>query len=127
MDIALLLENYRKRDSNMKNFKRTNCFYVALLFLVSGISAAQEAPKMGEEIYKSACESCHSGGFKGWVTGAPKTGEIEEWKPFIEKGVVIMTENTIKGTDGMDPNGGCKVCNPEQIRAAIDYIISNTQ
>lgn len=90
-------------------------------------SFAQDISKQGSDIYMRACESCHSGGFKGWLTGAPKTGELDDWKPFFEKGAVVMTEHTIDGTEGMEANGGCKDCNSEQIRAAVDYIISNTQ
>lgn len=98
---------------------------LVLSILSAGFVSAKEQAETGKEIYLNDCASCHSGGFKGWVTGAPETGNKPDWVEFEKEGVEKMTEITIKGGDGMDPMGGCKTCSKEQIREAVEYIIYN--
>ena len=81
----------------------------------------------GEKIYTEYCGGCHDGGFWGWLSGAPKTGNKTDWEPALKKGPVEMTATAIKGVGRMDPKGGCETCSDEQIRSAVDYIISKTE
>ena len=87
---------------------------------------ASDAPDTGKKVYINHCASCHEGGFKGWITGAPKTGDKQKWAPFLKKGPDVMTRNTIKGTEGMEPMGGCKDCTEDQIISAVEYILRKT-
>lgn len=93
------------------------------LLLFSTTASANEA---GAAIYKKHCDGCHGGGFIGWLSGAPETGEAEEWKPFLAKGVETVKANAIKGVGRMDPKGGCDTCSNEEVEAAVDFILSQT-
>ena len=109
-----------------KYFSRAGSIAVTALAL-SFSYATNAAEDTGKEVFIQACESCHSGGFKGWVSGAPAIGEKEDWQKFFKQGEEKMTETTIKGGEGMDPMGGCKTCSNEQIAAAVKYIVSQTK
>jgi len=78
---------------------------------------------IGPEVYQGSCATCHSGGLKGWLTGAPKVGDKEAWKPLIAKGVDAMTIFSIKGVNKMPAKGGCTQCSDEQIKFAIEHML----
>ena len=101
------------------------CFTSAMLSVLVGCSSSSSsvtATSTGEEIYAENCASCHSGGFKGWMTGAPELGDKAVWKPLIAKGVDAMTTFSIKGVNKMPAKGGCKTCSDEQIKATVEYM-----
>jgi cytochrome c5 len=101
---------------------------IALATVVVNFSMAVNAEEnSGKQVFEQECASCHTGGFKGWVSGAPEIGSKEDWLNFINKGPKKMTKVTIEGGEGMDPMGGCKTCSEAQIKAAVDYIILKTK
>ncbi len=104
------------------------CGFVALLFVgfIYTTHVYAQAGE-GEKIYSEHCSSCHDGGFFGWLSGAPKTGDLPGWEPFLKKGVDKMVASAIKGTERMDPKGDCDTCTDEQIRKAVEYIVSQTK
>lgn len=81
----------------------------------------------GEAIFSEYCSKCHTGGFTGWITGAPKKGDADAWAPYIKNGVDVMTASAIKGIGNMDPKGGCEKCSEEQIRKVVEYIVSQSK
>lgn len=83
--------------------------------------------EQGKEIFKNNCASCHTGGFKGWVTGAPEIGELEEWKESFEKNNQELVNIVFTGANDHELKGGCDACTKDQIRAAIEYIMSKTK
>ncbi|MBU3917438.1 c-type cytochrome, partial [bacterium] len=97
-----------------------------LTFTSIYVKMAYGQPGEGEQIYSEYCGGCHNGGFVGWITGAPETGNKSKWEPFFKKGVDKMTASAIKGVGRMDPKGGCDKCSDEQIRSAVEYIMSKT-
>ena len=51
-----------------------------------------------------------------------------EWEEFLRKGIPELVDAAIKGTEGgMDPKGGCDDCTNEEIKAAVEYIVSQAQ
>ena len=99
----------------------------AALFFVVGCGPSDQnitADSSGEEVYEQTCAGCHSGGLKGWLTGAPETGDKEAWKPLVAKGVDELTALSIKGFEKMPANGGCNQCSESQIRSAVEIMIS---
>lgn len=101
---------------------------IALAALVANVSlAANATDNKGKEVFDKGCASCHTGGFKGWVSGAPEIGVKEDWLKYMKNGPEKMTKVTIEGGEGMDPMGGCKTCSEAQIKAAVDYIILKTK
>jgi len=89
----------------------------------SNITASSSA----EDIYAQSCAGCHSGGLKGWLTGAPEVGDKEVWQPIIAKGVEPMTAITIAGVSKMPAKGGCDKCSEEQIKGVVELMADKSQ
>ena len=81
----------------------------------------------GQAVYEANCANCHSGGFGGFFTGAPKVGKKKDWQELIPKGVDALTANTISGIGKMAARGECETCSDEDIRAAIEYMVTASQ
>lgn len=76
----------------------------------------------GEKLYKSMCFSCHDMG----LAGAPKLGDKAAWAPLIATGMDTMVAIAIKGKGAMPPRGGTQASDDE-IRAAVQYMVSKSQ
>ena len=86
---------------------------------------ADESASMGKKIYQNACADCHEGGFWGWLSGAPSIKDASQWEPYLEKDMEKIIQAAIQGTDGgMDPKGDCDECTDEEIRKAVEYMLS---
>ena len=77
----------------------------------------------GQQIYQSSCQACHATG----AAGAPKVGDKEAWAPRIATGVDAMLAVAIKGKGAMPPKGTCMSCTDDQLKAAIEYMVSQSQ
>jgi cytochrome c5 len=86
---------------------------------------ASSGPKSGEDIYNSSCMACHSTG----AGGAPKVGDNAAWASRISKGIDALYNSGVNGVPGtgMIAKGGCMSCSDEDIHAAVDYIVENSQ
>ena len=116
-----ILEGSQRFDGFFSIFLTSGILFIYLFVLSASIQAETQ---MGESIYKDFCASCHEGGFKGWVTGAPDIEKPSEWDQYRKNGLEMMVKNTIDGTEHMDPKGGCKDCTDEQIESSVKYINS---
>ncbi len=85
--------------------------------------AVSSGPKSGEEVYKSACTTCHAIG----VAGAPKTGSADDWAPRIAKGIDTLYTHAIDGFNGMPAMGLCSTCSEDEVKAAVDYLVEGAQ
>ena len=74
----------------------------------------------GKAIYASVCTACHGAG----IAGAPKTGDKAAWKPRIAQGNAKLYEHAIKGKGAMPPKGGAMSASDAEIKAAVDYLVS---
>lgn len=81
------------------------------------------AAKSGKEVYDSACGTCHAVG----VAGAPKLGDAADWDARAEKGIETLYTHAIKGFNAMPPMGLCGTCSPEEMHAAVDYMLENSK
>ncbi len=99
-------------------------FFIFIFTSVENVQLVYGQSGEGKKIYSDNCSGCHGGGFLGWLSGAPKSGDISEWEPFLVKGVDVMITSAIKGTSRMDPKGGCDKCSDEQIQRAVEYMLS---
>ena len=79
--------------------------------------------RSGEEIFNSACTACHSTG----AAGAPKVGDKEAWAPRIATGMDTLLEVAGKGKNAMPPRGTCGNCSDDELKAAIEYMVSKSQ
>ena len=84
-------------------------------------TAAAPVAANGEAIYKKTCFICHAAG----VAGAPKLDDKANWAPRIARGVDALVESSIKGTaKGMPPRGTCAACSDADLRAVVEYMVS---
>jgi cytochrome c5 len=79
----------------------------------------------GEAVYNKACVACHAAG----VAGAPVVGDAAAWSDRIAKGMDALYNSGINGVAGgaMMAKGGCVSCSDDEIRAAVDYMVAQSQ
>ena len=91
------------------------------------VVVVEAAPINGQNIYESACLACHAAG----VAGAPKFGDVPAWVERIAQGNEILYEHAIAGYQGeagyMPAKGGRADLSDEEVIAAIDYMVENSQ
>lgn len=77
----------------------------------------------GKKTYDAACAMCHAAG----VAGAPKAGDKAAWKPRIALGKDVLYTSAIKGKNLMPPKGGAVSVADADIKAAVDYLVSQSR
>jgi cytochrome c5 len=85
--------------------------------------AVSTGPKSGQEVFDSACHTCHVVG----VAGAPKIGHPEDWSPRIAKGIESLYTHAIDGFNGMPAKGLCMACTDDEIKAAVDHMVEGSK
>jgi cytochrome c5 len=85
--------------------------------------ASVVATAEGEKVYKGLCFSCHDNG----VAGAPKVGDADAWSARIATGMDAMYETSLNGKGAMPAKGGNPALSDAEIKAAVDYMIANSQ
>lgn len=88
-------------------------------------ASADAGPRSGEAVYNAACMACHSTG----AGGAPKVGDVAAWADRIAKGKDALHQSGLNGVagTGMIARGGCMNCADEEIIAAVDYMVEQSQ
>ncbi|MDO8705521.1 MAG: c-type cytochrome [Sulfuricaulis sp.] len=88
---------------------------------------AAGADDKGKKIYDATCVACHAAG----VAGAPKLGDKANWAARIAQGADKLHTHAIKGFQGkagmMPPKGGNMSAKDEDIKAAVDYMVSQSK
>ena len=74
----------------------------------------------GEEVYNSACMSCHASG----AAGAPMAGNKNQWSDRIAKGNETLYASAINGIGVMPAKGGISTLTDDEVKSAVDYLIS---
>ena len=97
-----------------------------------GVNAAdqpsEETLKQGWMVFNRTCTVCHWPG----VGGAPRIGDKAAWKGRIDSGMDLLYRHAINGWTGgtgklMPARGGNWNLTDEQVKAAVDYIVHNSQ
>jgi cytochrome c5 len=88
-----------------------------LAFAEPGGSAAQ-APKGGEDIYKSVCSACHASG----AAGAPKFADKGDWAARLKQGQKTLLSAALKGKGAMPPRGGGADLSDLEVERALVYM-----
>lgn len=78
--------------------------------------------KSGSEVYSAVCAACHDNG----VAGAPIIGDAAGWGDRLNKSLEDLASSTINGLGAMPPRGGSNFSD-EEILAAVEYMVNNTQ
>lgn len=69
-------------------------------------------------VYERACKTCH----EKEGTGAPLARDTAAWRERVQKGDVVLLENTINGFGGMPPLGTCMECDERDLELLVAYL-----
>ena len=86
-------------------------------------TATQVSADAGEKLFSSVCTTCHTAG----LMGAPKLGDKAAWAPRIAQGKDTLYKNAIvgyQGKAGVMPAKGGSQASDEEVKAAVDYMVS---
>ena len=87
-------------------------------------AATPKAPSVdGKKVYDSACFACHASG----VAGSPKLGDKAAWAPRIATGMEALYTTSLKGKGAMPPKGGNMALADDKVKAAVDYMVSQSK
>jgi len=98
---------------------------------VSSAAASAALPQASAEggedkiktIYTSSCAACHATG----AAGAPKLGDKAAWAPRIKTGPESLYTSALKGKNAMPPKGGNASLSDSDVKAVVDYMISQSK
>ncbi len=89
----------------------------------SGTATATTAGhRSGEQVYNASCMACHTSG----VANAPKLGDKAAWEPRAAKGIDGLLATAASGINAMPPRGTCADCSDDELKGAIEYMLSQT-
>ena len=76
----------------------------------------------GKEVYNTVCMSCHTSG----AAGAPVIGNNSQWSDRLSKGKDALYASAINGIGIMPAKGGVSSLSDNEIKSAVDYILSES-
>lgn len=74
----------------------------------------------GKQVFDNVCTACHSTG----AAGAPKVGDKAAWGPRIATGLEMLYKSALNGKNVMPARGGHPELSDDQVKAAVDYMVS---
>lgn len=82
----------------------------------------------GKKAYGGNCVACHGSG----IPNIPQLGDAAAWAPRIEQGKATLYEHAINGYTGsagmpMPAKGGNLALSDDDVKAAVDYMVSSSQ
>lgn len=82
---------------------------------------------LGKKVYGNVCSMCHAAG----VAGSPKPGDKADWGPRIAQGKDTLYKHALEGFTGakgmMPARGGSTTLKDDEVKAAVDYMVSLSQ
>lgn len=96
-------------------------------------AGAGDGEETGKQVYNSLCFTCHgSEAGQGGLPNVPHFGDADAWADRIAQGNPLLYERAINGYTGasgipMPPKGGNPGLTDDEIRAAVDFIVANSQ
>ncbi len=91
-------------------------------------TATTGAADQGKQVYSGLCISCHGTG----IPGIPQLGDTGAWTDRLAQGTDVLYDHAINGFTGssgipMLPRGGNASLSDDEVKAAVDYMIANSQ
>lgn len=80
-------------------------------------------PEKIKAIYTASCAACHTTG----AAGAPKLGDNSAWVPRIKAGNESLYNSALKGKNAMPPKGGNASLSDADVKAVVDYMVSQSK
>ena len=87
------------------------------------VATAAPASMTGGEVVAQVCALCHSTG----MMSSPKLGKASDWAPRIEKGIDTLYSNAINGFNMMPARGGRPDLSDDDVKAAVDHMLSQVK
>ncbi|MBA2964751.1 MULTISPECIES: c-type cytochrome [Ramlibacter] len=92
-----------------------------------GGPATMGAAADGQKVYAATCVACHGAG----IAGAPKIGDKADWEPRVAQGKDTLYQHALQGFQGkkgvMPPKGGNTALPDPEVKAAVDYMVSQAR
>src|SRR2546423_11198112 len=76
----------------------------------------------GKLVYDRVCYKCHRSG----TLGAPLAGNKQAWVHRVKDGIATLYKSALNGKNDMPARGGKEDLTDEEVKAAVDYLISLT-
>ena len=89
---------------------------------IAPVAAASGTDKIAA-IYTASCAACHISG----AAGAPKQGDKAAWVPRIKNGNAALYTSAIKGKNAMPAKGGNASLSDDDVKAVVDYMVSQAK
>lgn len=94
-------------------------------FLILMLFTAAAHADPGREIWMGTCQACHAEA----LSGAPLITDKAAWTPRLAKGKEALYRSALNGFVGakgteMPARGGNSSLTDEQVKAAVDYMVS---
>jgi cytochrome c5 len=77
----------------------------------------------GKAVYDKVCFACHQTS----VANSPKLGDKAAWAPRIQTGIDSLMQSVIKGKGAMPPKAGNPALTDAEIRAAVEFMVSQAK
>jgi cytochrome c5 len=77
----------------------------------------------GKGVYEQTCVACHAQS----VAGSPKLGDKAAWAPRLKTGLDALVQSALKGKGAMPPKGGNAALTEAQVRAAVEFMVSQSK
>lgn len=87
------------------------------------VAAAKPQAGGGKAVYDQTCVACHAQS----VAGSPKLGDKAAWALRIKTGMDSLVQSVLKGKGAMPPKGGNASLNEAQVRAAVEFMVSQSK
>jgi cytochrome c5 len=86
-------------------------------------AAGKPAAADGKAVYDKVCFACHAQS----VAGSPKLGDKQAWAPRIQQGVDTLVQSVTKGKGAMPPKAGNPALTDAELRAAVEFMVSQSK
>ena len=77
----------------------------------------------GKAVYDKTCVACHAVS----VAGSPRLGDKAAWAPRLQQGMDTLVQSALKGKGAMPPKGGNAALSEAEIRAAVEFMVSQSK
>jgi cytochrome c5 len=85
--------------------------------------AKTAAAANGKAVYDKVCVACHQVS----VAGSPRLGDKAAWAPRLPAGHDALVQSVIKGKGAMPPRAGNPSLSDQEIRAAVEFMVSQAK
>lgn len=84
-------------------------------------ASAGAEDSVGKQVVSQVCAVCHGTG----MMNSPKVGNADDWAPRLEKGMDTLYDHAINGFNMMPARGGNPKLSDDEVKAAVDYMVSS--